>query len=103
MQSRELREQLGLSRGDWARALNVKDITVKRWEDQNVDPAGLALEIMLGIQAALDEGLDPVRVGKLVSLGGLRSLVCYGLVKRLRHPEPATAGRINGMHRRRNA
>ena len=89
-----LRELLGLSRSDWARALNVQEITVRRWEEQNMSPGGLAEEIMRGIAAALEDGIDPAKVGALVNLGGIRSLVCYAIVKRARnghgktHPPP---------------
>lgn len=86
MTSRELRELLGLSRGDWARALNVQEVTVKRWEDQGIEPGGSAEEIMHGLEAAIGDGVAPARVGSLVSLGGIRSLICYALVKRLRLP-----------------
>jgi len=87
MTSRELREKVGLSRADWARALNVQEVTVKRWEDQGIEPGGSAEEIMRGIEAALADGISPARVGSLVSLGGIRSLICYAIVKRLRVPQ----------------
>lgn len=76
--STELREKLGLSRGDWARALNVNERTVMRWEDEHTDPGGLALEVMRGIGNALEEGADPLRVGRLVSLG-IGALIYYRL------------------------
>lgn len=89
----ELRELLGLSRADWARALNVQEITVKRWEDAGTSPGGLADEIMCGLTAAIDEGMDPRKIGSLVNLGGIRSLICYALVKRASaqngHAKPA--------------
>lgn len=78
----ELRELLGLSRADWARALNVQEVTVKRWEDSDTSPGGLAEEIMCGLSTAIDEGMDPRKVGSLVNLGGIRSLICYALAKR---------------------
>lgn len=80
---RRLREQLGLSRVEWARALNVQEITVKRWEDQGIEPGGSAEEIICGIEAALAQGISPDRIGALVNLGGIRSLICYALGKRL--------------------
>lgn len=83
MNSAELRERIGMSRTDWARALNVSERTVVRWEDQGVDPGGTASEVMNGIVAALDEGANPTKVGKIVKLGGIRSLLCYGLTKKL--------------------
>lgn len=79
LSSAELRERLGLSQAEWARALGVNPITVKRWEEGGADPGGIAAEVMLGLVAALDEGRDPVRVGQIVRLGGIRSLICYGL------------------------
>lgn len=78
----ELRELLGLSRADWARALNVQEKTVERWEDSRTSPGGLAEEIMRGLLTALDEGVDPRKIGSLVNLGGIRSLICYAIVKR---------------------
>ncbi len=78
----ELRERLGLSRSDWARALNVQEKTVMRWEETGTLPGGLAEEIMCGLVTAIDDGVDPRKVGSLVNLGGIRSLICYALVKR---------------------
>jgi DNA-binding XRE family transcriptional regulator len=69
VKSKELRERLGLSRSEWARALNVNDRTIQRWEDDGVDPGGLANEVMRGIHNAIEEGVDPKRVGRLISLG----------------------------------
>ena len=69
MKSADLRTRLGLSRAEWARALNVGIITVKRWEDEDTDPGGIAAAVMLGISAALEEGADPKRVGRIMSLG----------------------------------
>ncbi len=82
MKSANLRQHLGLTREDWARALNVNPITVKRWEDEDVDPGGLASEVMLGIGNALDEGANGKRVGRLVSLG-IGSLLYYSLTSKL--------------------
>lgn len=98
MTSRELRERIGLSRADWARALNVQEVTVKRWEDHGIEPGGSAEEIMRGIEAALEE-IPPARVGALVALGGIRSLICYALVKRLRHEPPV---KLKGKEALRN-
>jgi DNA-binding XRE family transcriptional regulator len=76
-----LRERLGLARAEWARALGVQLITVKRWEDDDRDPGGLAAEVMRGITAALEDGADPARVGRLVSMG-IGSLLCYGIISK---------------------
>ncbi len=82
MKSAALRERLGLSRSEWARALNVGVITVKRWEDEGTDPGGLATEVMRGILTALEDGAEPVHVGRIVSMG-IGSLLCYGIIERL--------------------
>ncbi len=78
MKSTTLRERLGLSRAEWARALNVNERTVARWEDEATDPGGLASEVMKGIQFAIDQGSNAREVGRLVSLG-IGSLLFYGL------------------------
>lgn len=80
--SKNVRERIGLSREEWARALNVNTRTVTRWEDEGIDPGGLAAEVMRGIAGALDEGADPVRVGRIVGLG-IGSLVFTELLRLL--------------------
>lgn len=77
-----LRKRLKLSRSDWARALGVNQITVKRWEDGGVDPGGLASEVMRGIGSALEDGADPGRVGRLISLG-VGSVIYYGMMNKV--------------------
>jgi DNA-binding XRE family transcriptional regulator len=78
--SRDLRERLQLTASDWAKALSVNESTVRRWEDGSTDPAGVAIEVMRGIEMALDDGADPVRVGKRITLG-IGALLCYGLLE----------------------
>lgn len=77
--SASLRARIGLSRAEWARALNVNERTVARWEDGQ-EPGGVAAEVMRGISSALDEGADPKRVGRLVSLG-VGGLLYYRLMQ----------------------
>jgi hypothetical protein len=77
---RVLREQLSLSRVEWARALNTNERTIERWENGS-EPSGLAAEVMRGIQNALDEGADPARVGRLVGMG-IGALIYYGLTNK---------------------
>ena len=79
MTSAALRECLGLSRAEWARALGVHERTVVRWETEGVDPGGLVSEVMHGIESALDEGLDADRVGRQVRLG-IGALVFHALM-----------------------
>ena len=81
--SAAIRQKLGLSRSDWARALRVNERTVARWEDGNVDPGGLALEVMRGIASALEEGVDAKRASRMVSLG-IGSLLFSGLMSQRR-------------------
>jgi DNA-binding XRE family transcriptional regulator len=78
MKSATLRERLGLTRAEWARALNVNERTVVRWEEDETDPGGLASEVMRGIQIAIDQGVDAKEAGRLISLG-IGSLLFYGL------------------------
>lgn len=79
--SRQLRTKLELAEGDWARALNVDKKTVTRWEDGSTEPVGLAAEVMLGIEQAIEHGANPVQIGALVSLG-IGALICYELLAR---------------------
>ncbi len=79
MKPSELRERLNLSRAEWARALNINIATVKRWEDDDADPGGLAAEVMRAVNNALAEGADAARIGRLLSLG-IGSLLYYSLV-----------------------
>ena len=85
--SKGIRERLGLTVIQWAKALNVSSPTVTRWEEGSTDPAGLHAEVMLGIQLALDRGADPIRTGQLVALG-IGALIHGEL---LRRAAPVTA------------
>jgi len=77
-----LREQIGLSQSDLARALNVSLMTVKRWEEQGIKPSGLAADVIRGIGAAIEDGADPKSVGRTVRMG-IGALICYGLLRQL--------------------
>jgi transcriptional regulator with XRE-family HTH domain len=81
--SQAIREKLGLTRAEWARALGVHERTVMRWENDHTDPGGLAGEVMRGIAGALEEGAPPDRVGRLVSLG-IGSLLFYELMREVK-------------------
>lgn len=81
LSSASLRKKLGLSRADWARALNVNERTVMRWENDGDDPSGLAATVLRAISNALAEGADPAHVGRLVSMG-IGALIYYGLTTR---------------------
>ena len=70
MSAHELRTTLGLSPREFARALNVNERTVQRWDDEEVEPSGAAAEILTGIRMALeDDGADVKRIKRRVSLG----------------------------------
>lgn len=82
-----IRERLGLTRSELARALGVHERTVTRWEDGGIEPNGLVAEVMRGIDNALEEGADPHRVARLVGLG-IGSLLCYSLLNQVPHDAP---------------
>lgn len=86
MKSMELRNRIGLSRAEWARALNVNERTVARWEEDGVDPGGLAAEVMRGIHNALEDGADPQRVGRKISLG-IGAMIFTELLRQIPAPE----------------
>lgn len=73
-----LRTQLHLSRADWAHALGVNDRTVLRWEDERVEPTGLAAQVLVGITRALAAGIGPNVVASRVRQG-LAAIVCHGI------------------------
>lgn len=77
MKIAELRERIGLTRSELARALSVNERTVIRWEDGS-EPTGLALAVLRAIDLALDEGADAARLGKRVAMG-IGSLIYYGI------------------------
>ncbi len=75
-----IRARMDLSIADWARALNVSEMTIKRWS-KGTDPVGLHAEVLRGISMALDEGADPDRTSKMLSLG-VGALLYQGLLRR---------------------
>jgi len=75
-----LRNSLGLTRGQFARALGVNERTVTRWEDGSAEPLGLAAEVIAGITDAVNDGADPLRVG-ITLTNGIRRLVCRELTQ----------------------
>lgn len=78
----KLRKRLGLEQSDWARALNVSLMTVKRWEEQSIKPSGLAADVIRGIANAIEDGANPKAVGRTVRMG-IGALICYGLLRQL--------------------
>jgi len=79
MNPEDLRKALDLTRAQFARALGVSERTVARWEEGTVVPLGLAAEIIAGITDAIDKGIDPHRVG-IVLTNGIRRLTCRALM-----------------------
>lgn len=78
----KIRKALGLSRGRFARALNVTERTVQRWDAGEFPPTGAAQEILAGIHMALeDEGADVERISRRVSVG-IATVLHRGLSKR---------------------
>lgn len=80
MKSVELRDRLKFTRAEWARALNVNERTVVRWEDENKDPGGVAAEVMRAIHEALEDGADPVKARRAL-LTGIGSMVFAELIR----------------------
>ena len=78
---RALRESLGLSPAEWAKALSVNDRTIERWENGSTEPTTLAADVLRGIEQAINEGVDPKRAGRLIALG-IGALICYALIAR---------------------
>lgn len=66
---KKLREQLGLSPDEMARALGVTAITIARWEAGSVVPQGIAQEVLRGIEQAVAEGGDARRIAGKLALG----------------------------------
>jgi len=83
LQPGAIRELLGLSRSDWARALNVSVATVRRWEDDGQDPGGVTIAVLRGISEALDDGADPTRVGRALNMG-VGTLLYNGIIHKAR-------------------
>jgi len=73
-----LRTGLEISRSDWAHALGVNERTILRWEDERVEPTGLAAQVLLGVGRACAAGVtaDIIR-GRLRQ--GLAAIVAHGI------------------------
>ena len=78
MTSAEIRERLGLSRSELARALGVAEPTVARWEKKDHAPSGVAAEIFNAIENALGLGVDPKLIARRLKLG-IAALIYLGL------------------------
>ena len=76
-----LRKKLKMSRSDFARALNVHERTVERWETGSA-PTGLAAEVIKGLGHALATCDNHGRISRRLSLG-VGALLCYGLTGKL--------------------
>lgn len=76
MKPASIRSKLGLSRGQFARALGVNEITIIRWENGTSSPIGLHLEVMGGIEDALEDGADPKHAARMLIGGGVRTMIC---------------------------
>lgn len=78
MRAHELAGRLGITQTQLARALGISVRTIYRWQD-GTEPIGLALEILTGIDDALEAGADPRRVGRDITRG-MRHLVAATLI-----------------------
>jgi hypothetical protein len=74
-----LRRRLGFSCSEWSRILGVHERTVRRWEDEDVDPGGVADAVMRGIGNALDDGAELASVKRQLVDGGVSLLICHSL------------------------
>ena len=74
-----------MSRAEFARALNVNERTVERWESGAV-PGGLAAEVIKGIQHALAEDDNHARIARRIAFG-IGSLLYDGLIGKEENPE----------------
>ena len=83
-----LRDQLGLTRAQLARALGVHERTIIRWEAGESMPSGLAAEVLHGISFAIENGANAANTGRLLGMG-LSSLLFHGLTaNRFTKPKP---------------
>lgn len=80
MKIKALRKLLGLSRGQFARALGVNLRSIARWERGIAEPMGLTAEVIAGIVDAIEAGAEPRRVG-LALTNGVRRLICRELMQ----------------------
>lgn len=69
MTVRELRDALGMSRKEFARALALSERTVMRWEDGDSEPVGLPAEVLRGIRRALKAGVPAQEIADKLGLG----------------------------------
>ena len=83
MNSREVRERLGMSRGEFARCLGVAEPTVFRWEKKEGSvPKGLASEVLNAIDNALAFGVDGKDIGRRLRLG-IAALIYFGITSEM--------------------
>lgn len=71
---KKLRAKLGLSRRELARALNICERTVQRWEDDEASPSGLAADVINAIEDAIAGGVSARDVGRMMTQG-IRNLL----------------------------
>jgi transcriptional regulator with XRE-family HTH domain len=67
---RTLRERLGLSQVDFGRLLNVRGMTVSRWERDDARPEGAAAQLLEAMKRRTDQKKLPANVGEVL-LGAL--------------------------------
>ena len=81
-----IKETLGLSTQDLAKALSVAPVTVARWEQGKNTPTGLQAEVLeglhsvsLGVQRGQDDGQSALLRGLVVL--GIGALIFYLLTR----------------------
>jgi transcriptional regulator with XRE-family HTH domain len=70
----DLAERLGITNAQLARALGINVRTIYRWADGSSAPTGITLEVLCGIDDALEAGADASRIGREITCG-VRALV----------------------------
>ena len=72
LDTKTIRLSLSMTQRQFAKALNVNERTVQRWEDGDANPSGAVAEVLEGIRMAIEESRGKAgrrRVKNRVMLG----------------------------------
>lgn len=101
---RKLREKIGATQGDFAKALGISFSTVSRWESGKSEPTDIQEEQLVALKQLIDDqkiNIDKRKIRKLLTLMGIGGVIATATIAGLKISNPlgaaisSTVGRVS--------
>lgn len=91
---RKLREKIGATQGDFAKALGISFSTVSRWESGKSEPTDIQEEQLIALKQLIDDQkikIDKKKIRKLLTLMGIGGVIATATIAGLKISNPLGA------------